>query len=261
MKMLKLFTDYFKFNLSANLEYRASFWIQVFGMFLNNSSFIIFWLILYNQVGELIQGYKFSDVMFLWSLGAFGYGIAAVFLGNDSYISRIIYSGELDVYLLQPKPVLPNLLASRMIITGWGDITYGLILFIFTQPLEISKILLFIFFSVLFALVLVSLRIIYHSLTFFFGNAESFAFTVSETVLVFMLYPGSIFKGPAVWLLHTLIPAAFIAYIPVELFKHFELKTFLILIGADSVFMIIAFLIFKTGLIFYESGNRMGTRV
>jgi ABC-2 type transport system permease protein len=261
MKTARLFLHYFRFNLSANLEYRASFWIQVFGMFLNNSSFIIFWLILYNQVGEVIQGYRFNDVMFLWSLGTAGYGLGAVFLGNSSSISRIIYTGELDVYLLQPKPVLLNLLASRMIISGWGDLTYGIVLFILTQQLTLSKIILFTGFSVLFALVHVSLRVIYHSLTFFFGNAESFALTASEMVIIFMLYPGSIFKGPVVWILHTLIPAAFIAYIPVELFNEFELKTFIILLGTDLIFILFAVFIFKIGLKYYESGNRIGTRV
>ena len=35
-------------------------------------------------------------------------GFAGVFLGNAGFLSRSIYTADLDVYLLQPKGVLSN---------------------------------------------------------------------------------------------------------------------------------------------------------
>ena len=134
--VVKLIAHYFRFNLSASMAYKASFLIQVFGMVLNNSAFIVFWYFLFDRIGGNIQGFEFNDVMFLWALAAMGFGMSVVVCGNATHLSRIIYSGELDVYLLQPKPVLPNVLVSRMIVSGWGDITYGLVLFAATQTLE-----------------------------------------------------------------------------------------------------------------------------
>jgi ABC-2 type transport system permease protein len=259
--MIRLLGHYVRYNLSAGMEYRTSFLVQVFGMVLNNSAFIVFWLILFQRIGGSIRGYGFQDVMFLWSLAALGFGIAAVFAGNSYSISRIIYQGELDVYLLQPKPVLPNLLFSRMIISGWGDMCYGIILFLCTQPLRLDKILLFILFSILMATVLVSLRVLYHSLTFFLGNAEQFAATASELVLSFMLYPGTIFEGPVTWLLHSLLPAALVAYIPVSIFNEFDALRLLWLIAADFLVLLAAIGLFHLGLRMYESGNRIGTRI
>jgi ABC-2 type transport system permease protein len=257
---LRLLGHYLRFNLAAGMEYRASFLTQVLGMVLNNASFIIFWLILFERIGD-IRGYGFREVMFLWALSATGYGLAGVFLGNAGGLSRAIMLGELDVYLLQPKPVLPSFLASRMSVSAWGDILYGLVLFAVTQPPEPGKVALFLLFSVLFCLVLASLRVAYHSLTFFLGNAEDFAATASELVLSFALYPGTIFEGPSTVVLHSLVPAALVAWIPVELFARFDAGRLALLVGADILVVGCALLAFRLGLRSYESGNRIGARM
>jgi ABC-2 type transport system permease protein len=258
---LRLFRRMVACNIAAGMEYRASFLTQVVGMMFNNSVFILFWMILYERLGTTIKGYAFGDVMFLWALSAAGYGISAVFLGNASSLSRTIYTGELDVYLLQPKPLLPSFLASRMSIPGWGDLAYGVILFAVTQSLSPGRIALFLAFSILMAAVLAAIRVLYHSLTFFFGNAEDFAGTASEVVLSFMLYPGSIFEGPVNLLLHSLIPAALIAYIPAELFRAFDAGRMALLVAADLLIVLAAWVLFSLGLRKYESGNRIGTRL
>jgi ABC-2 type transport system permease protein len=208
----------------------------------------------------MIAGYGFRDVMFLWSLAATGYGISAVLMGNASQLSRIIYAGELDVYLLQPKPVLPNLLFSRMQVSGLGDLAYGVILFVFTQPLTIAGVALFGVFAVLASLIFTSLRVFYHSFTFSFGNAEDFAATASELSVAFTTYP-DVFRGATRWLLHSLIPAGLIAFVPAELFREFDVVTFLFLVLADAALMGAALLAFRRGLTRYESGNRIGTRL
>lgn len=259
--VLRMISHYLRFNLSANMAYRGSFLIQVFGMVLNNSAFIIFWWFLLERIGGTLAGYQFADVMFLWALAATGFGASVVLLGNSPMISRIIYSGELDVYLLQPKPVLTNLLSSRMIVSGWGDIAYGIILFVATQPMTLSGWLLFFLFSFLMMMVVTAVRVAYHSLTFLFGNAEGFASVASEMIISFMIYPGTIFKGMSSVLLHSLIPAALVGHIPARIFKEFDPVLVLIVIAADAAVVAVSVLLFRLGLRRYESGNRMATRM
>jgi len=257
---IRLFGHYVRFNLAAGMEYRASFVTQVLGMVLNNASFIVFWLIMFAQLGD-IRGYGFREVMFLWALSAVGYGMAGAFLGNASNLSRTIMLGELDVYLLQPKPVLPSLLASRMSISAWGDMLYGVVLYAVTQPIAVVPIALFLLFSLLFCLVLASVRVLYHRRTFFLGNAEEFAGTASELVIAFALYPGSIFQGPESLVLHSLVPAALVAWIPIELFQTFSWSRLAILVGADALVIGATLGLFHLGLRRYESGNRIGARM
>jgi ABC-2 type transport system permease protein len=243
------------------MAYSTSFLIQVFGMALNNSAFVIFWIVLFDRIGGNIAGYAFADVMFLWAVAASGVGLGVVFFGNAHMLSRVIYAGELDVYLLQPKPVLPNVVMSRMIVAGWGDFMYGVILFVITQKITLGGVALFALFAVLLAFVYSAIRVIYHSISFYLGNAEGFAQLAGELIITFMIYPGSIFKGASAWILHSLIPAAIVAYIPARIFKEFDLLTLLIVIAADAVIVAIAFFVFKRGLRRYESGNLIGTRM
>lgn len=260
VEMFRLWGKYIRFNLAASMEYRISFIVQVMGMVLNNSAFIFFWLILFERVGD-INGYGFKEVMLLWSLAAAGFGFNEVLLGNGRSLSRIIYQGELDVYLLQPVPLLPNILCSRMNISGWGDILYGLLLFFFTQEITLPGIMLFSGACLLAALLFSSVNVFYHSLTFFLGNGESLATSAYNMILTFATYPGTIFKGASTWIMHTLLPAGLIIWIPMELILEFSWIRFFILLAADSILILAALIMFRTGLKRYASGNRMGTRI
>ena len=258
--MFRLIGKYIKFNLASAMEYRLSFLIQAGGMILNNTAFIFFWLILFEKVGD-INGYGFREVMLLWALATAGFGLNEVFMGNGRLISRIIYQGELDVYLLQPVPLLPNILCSRMNTSGWGDLAYGFILFFLTQELTVRTIVLFFFFSLLAAVLFSSANVFYHSLTFFLGNGESLAVSAYNMILTFGTYPGSIFKGTSTWIMHTLLPAGLIIWIPMELIMDFSLKRALLLLAANGILILSSLTLFRTGLKRYASGNRMGTRL
>ena len=199
---------------------------------------------------------------------AAGFGLGAMVCGNSAYLSRIIYQGDLDVYLTQPKPVLPNLLASRMSVSSWGDLLYGLGLVAVSQPLTPAGIGLFLLFVLLAAGVLVAVRVLYHSLTFLLGNAEDLAGLGSEQIITFSLYPGTIFDAPVVAvILHTLIPAALVAHLPADLFRAVTRGTGLdwgllaVVIGGDAALIAAACAAFALGLRRYESGNRIGARI
>ncbi len=261
MKLIRLFGHYVKLNLQSAMEYRAAFLTQVFGMILNNSAFIIFWHVLFEAVGDDIAGWDFTAVMFLWSITAFGFGLASVFLGNARFLSQIIYTGELDVYLLQPKPVLPNVIWARSTISGWGDTFYGLLLFGLTQPLSTYGVAMFLGFGIALALVYTAMRVIYHSLTFYLGNAEEFATTATELMILFSIYPGGVFDGPTMWILHSAIPAGLVAFIPAQLFASFDPTLLLAVLAADAFIIAVAVFVFSRGLRRYESGNRIGARL
>ena len=267
-RTLRLLARYFRVNLAANTAYPVPFAIQVVAMAANNAMFLAFWAILFEAIGAPIAGYTFTDVMFLWAVAAAGFGLGAVVCGNSAHLSRIIYRGDLDVYLAQPKPVLPNLLASRMSVSSWGDLLYGLGLFAVSQPLTAPSIALFLLFVLLAAGVLVAVRVLYHGLTFFLGNAEDLAGVGSEQIITFSLYPGTIFDGPLVAvILHTLIPAALVAHLPADLFRAAVRGTGMdwgllaIIAAGDAALIAAACALFALGLRRYESGNRIGARI
>ncbi len=261
-----LVLNYLRTNLKAAMEYRGAFLISVFGMVLNNASFILFWLLLLNRIGGELNGYGFDQVMYLWAVVSSGYGLSVLFFGNASRLSQLIVNGDVDVYLLQPAQLLPNILGSRMQVSGLGDLMYGVLLFAFTQGAGPTQWLLFLVFIILGALMTTAVFVLFHSLTFFMGNAEGTAHLATEAFISFSIYPGSVFKGPVRWILHSMIPVAWTAWVPAELAAGVFAggvfwQRMLLLLVVDGLFLAAAIALFYLGLRRYESGNRIGARM
>lgn len=253
-KSLKLMFYYFKFNISSAMEYRVSFLIQSIGMIINNSAFIFFWWILFNNVNS-IGGYGFKDVMMLWALSSTSFGMCFVVFGNINQITRMILNGELDTYLLQPKDPLINIIYSKTIVSAWGDTLYGIILFFFIKGINIKIFLLFLLFCITGAIMFSSVLITIHSLSFYTGNTEGLAQLVTEFLISFSIYPEGIFKGGIKYILYTIIPAGFMVYIPAKVFNDFNISRIFAVLAAALIWMCIAYMMFYRGLKKYESGN------
>lgn len=253
-KSLKLMGYYFKFNISSVMEYRVSFLIQCFGMILNNSAFIFFWWILFKNVNT-IGGYGFKEEMMLWALMSTSFGLCFVFFGNVNQITRMILNGELDTYLLQPKDPLINILCSKTIVSAWGDTLYGVILFLVIKGFDPRTFLLFLLLCITGALIFSSVLVTFHALSFYAGSAEGLSQTVTEFFISFSIYPEGIFNNAVKYVLYTVIPVAFIVYIPAKLINEFSILRLLEVLGVTLLWMIIAYTVFYKGLKKYESGN------
>lgn len=259
-KHLILIFKFFKYNLSAAMEYRGSFIIQVAGMFLNNIFWIYYWWIIFSKVPN-IAGYSFRDTMMVWAIATSSFGFGFIVFGNASYLSSIIINGELDSYLTQPKDTYINIMASRMSVSAWGDFIYGIVLFLITFGLDIQKLLLFVLFVILGGLLITSVVATAGVLTFFIGNAG----TVAETIMIFIItletYPEGIYKGYVKWIIFSLLPAGFITFVPVRLLNCFDWNTLLLLFVIDAAYLVLGYWFFKFGLKKYESGNLITTKL
>ncbi|GCD10841.1 ABC transporter permease [Clostridium tagluense] len=253
-KSLKLMGYYFKFNISSVMEYRMSFLVQCFGMILNNSAFIFFWWILFENIST-IGGYGFKDEMMLWALMSTSFGLCFVVFGNVNQITRMIINGELDSYLLQPKDPLINILCSKTIVSAWGDTLYGVILFFIIKGFHVRSFLLFLLFCITGALILASVLVTFHALSFYSGNTEGLAQLATEFFISFSIYPEGIFSNAVKYILYTVIPVAFVVYIPAKVINEFSLVMLLEVLGVALVWIVIAYTMFYKGLKKYESGN------
>ncbi len=247
---------YFFLNISAAMEYRTSFLLQVFGMFLNNLSFAFFWWLLFERF-QSIGGYGFREVMLLWAFSSAGYGVSFVVFGNSNKLVEIILKGELDSYLLQPKNVLLNVIGSKTNVAAWGDLLYGIILYHIIEGISLKGSLLFVVFTLTAALLYTSVMTTFNASAFYFGNIRALANLAFEFTITLSIYPTDMFKGFIRVALFTIIPAGFITMIPINLVDHFELKSFILLLLAVISWMLIACIVFYKGLKKYESGNLM----
>lgn len=255
----RLFREVFSANVAAVVEYRVSFLLQFFGMMLNNASFLVFWLVLTQHTGT-IGGWTFGDVLFLWALGPAAFGLAHAVFGNLRQTGALILQGDLDVYLLQPKDPLFHLLISRTIPSAWGDLIYGLglVLFLTQDPLKLG---LFLLFTVTGALIFVGAFGLVQTLTFWLGNISGMAAAFTEFLLTFTLYPESVFPDQMRWVLYSLVPAGFLAFLPIHVLRTFDWVWLPVILVAALGLLALNWWMFQRGLKRYESGNAIGARV
>lgn len=258
MRQLRAFArflgGYIGANVQSALEYRLSFASQIFAMLINDLMWLIFWLAYFGKF-QLVAGWGRDEIVMLWAVTAAGYGLGTAICGNLFLLAGIIVRGELDVYLTMPKPVLPHALISKMNLTAPGDVLFGLLVFgIFVQP-TIAQWALFLLFTITTAAVFVGFATITQSLAFWLGNAEGLAAQLANALLSFSTYPTVIFNGAVKIALFTVLPAGFIAYVPVQLLRSFSWPLLLGLLAFCCAIVAAGWLVFRAGLRRYESGN------
>lgn len=250
----------FGVNLKSALEYRVNFLVQFFGMMLNNAAFAAFWAVLIGRTGA-VGGYGFSDVMFVWGLVSTSFGLAHVLAGNVRQLGKIVMEGGLDVYLSQPKDALVNLLASRTVVSAWGDFVYGFIVLALLPGTDAARVALFCALALPGAVIFAATFSAVESLAFFMGNAQALASALSEFMLSFSLYPEGVFGKGYRWVLYSLVPSAFVAFVPLRAYRAMDWSVVPILWLIACIYGAVAYGVFAAGLKRYESGNRMDARV
>jgi len=95
-------------------------------------------------------------------------------------------------------------------------------------------------------------------LAFFTGNAQSAAFQARYALILFPIYPGSIFHGLARVRLMTLIRSAFVTHVPVELLRRFDPGQMALLVAFTGALWSAALWVFHVGLPRGSSPLRIG---
>ena len=259
MKTMRLVLGYLRHNLMSAMAYRGAFVLQVVGMLLNDAMLLFFWWVLFNRLPTL-RGWDLAGVMTLYGIVAFGFGAATVVCGNAFLMARIVASGHLDYYLALPADPLVHLLVSRMSLPGWGDLLFGLMVFLVAAPGRWASLPLFLILGLIAGLILVAFSVLVGSLAFWVGQADSLASQAINAVITFSLYPVEIFPGVVRVLLYTLIPAAFVGSIPAVLLSDFQWERLAFLVTVSAGITLAARWVFRQGLRRYESGNLVTMR-
>ena len=249
-----------RLNLASNMEYRASFLSQIVGMIINNGIYFVFWLLFFDRFGE-VRGYQINEIYMLFAVLTLAFGLAFTFAGNAPQVAYLIAQGRLDYYLALPRPVLPHLIFSRMGQSTIGDLTFGVIAFLFAGQLDLVSIVLFLVTTCLAAVIFLAMGVITGSLAFFLGNASQLSDRLLQTMLTFGLYPFGLFQGVVRFVLLTLIPAAFIGAVPVQVIQFRDPGALALQAGVAALSVVIMVAVFRLGLRRYESGSAININI
>ncbi|MGE0703385.1 MAG: ABC transporter permease [Vicinamibacterales bacterium] len=245
-------------NLKASLMLRKAFAAQMLFMALNNLTFFAFWWLLMRRV-PTIRGWVLGDVQVLFGIVAVAFGLAVTVAGGVRHLGRLIDEGELDTLLVQPKSVLVHAWGLRSQASGFGDAVSGLALIAWSGQVswnDAPRIAMAIGAS---AVVFVATGTLFFSLPFWMGRVDALSRQLWELLVTFALYPEPLFGGALRLVLFTLLPAAWVGYVPVRVVHEDGWAPLVLLALAATGYMTLAVFAFSQGLNRYSSGSRFAT--
>jgi ABC-2 type transport system permease protein len=247
-------------NMKASLALRGAFWARAIFMFLNNLIFLIMWWVFFDYF-EQVRGWRMADMLAIYAVAAGTYGLAVVLGAGVNDLARLISQGDLDTFLTQPKHPLLTSVASRSEAAGWGDMASGALLYGLSGYVAPQTIPICLFVTLCGCLVYLATCVMLHSLSFWLGDTHQVSRQASQFILIFSIYPKTIFSGWLKLVLFTAIPAGFITFLPVDLVRHFSWPVMAAVAAGALGYTCVAAIVFRAGLRRYESGNRFGVRV
>lgn len=248
-----------KYNIMRQMVNKVTFITNIIFMILNNASFIVQWIILFSLKDE-IGGYTIKEVILLWGMAAGVFGISHIFFYKAFEMSDLIINGKLDTFLVQPKNVFLSVISSDTSVSAIGDLIYGYICLLI-YGFSIKNFILFILFSITGGIILTAFASIVGSLCFWITKGDILADSLTNAMINFATYPGTIFKTGIKLVLYTVIPVGIANYLPVDTILNFNIAKFLYIIVFTILITILAFVTFNKGLKRYSSSNLMSSRI
>ena len=245
-------------NLKASLALRGAFVLQVAFMALNNFTFFVFWWVLMRRVTTL-RGWQLADVQLLFGLVAVSVGLTVTVAGGVRHLGRLIENGDLDTLLTQPRSVLVYALGIRSQPSGAGDLLSGLIFIATSGEVAWHTVPVLVVALLASAVVFLACGIVFFSLAFWLGHVETLARQLWELLITFSLYPEPLFGGVLRLALFTVLPAGFVAYLPVRVVQAPSVPLVCLLALGAGAYLGLAVLMFDRGLRRYASGSRFST--
>lgn len=256
---LGLACAYVKLNWRIQMQYRGAFLSQAGAMFLNNSAWLIFWILFFTKF-PVVRGATQTDLVTLWAIAAGGFGLAHAVCYNAAILPSIIARGQLDVWLLYPRAVLPHLLLGKMSASAIGDAIFGYAIYIVLVKPDLPHFTLFVFLTLSVAILFIGFGMVAGSLGFFVGNAETLSEQWFFSMITFSTYPHTLFDGWVKVVLFTVIPAGFVSALPIEALRNLSLLDAALSLAGALTVLAIGVGTFYFGLSKYESGNLMEMR-
>lgn len=261
MKTISLMLHFWKLNFLSALEYKMSFFIQVFMMIVNDALFFFVWILFFKIFGT-IGGLDMGHFAILLSIMVMVFWIVHTFFAGYYKIWMLIEEGKLDSHLLLPGNLLVRLTTSSMMTVAIGDILYAFLLMFLIPNLSIFIVVQIIFYAMIGSITFIGFMLIFTSLSFYIGSSRNIVKWMFEWLLWPSHYPPGIFEGTILkYILMTILPVYFMVFAQFELVLEFRLEKFLFLIWWSIFFLALWSFVFYRGLKRYESGNMIQTNV
>jgi ABC-2 type transport system permease protein len=221
--MMALFFRFSKLNLKSTLEYKFDRFFLAFAVFCREMvSIIVMYLILTRLIR--IKGWEMNEMFFLYSFLFLSYSLFIFLFTGIRDFDNMVYSGELDRYLIRPLGLMYQIVASRVDYCATiGHGVVGIILFMKTATnvgidWGFKNITYYIAALVGGAIIQASLFMISSCFSFWAVKTVNLRNLIFFNSRRFAGYPISFYPGIIQKMLIFIVPFAFVSYFPAQFF-------------------------------------------
>mgnify|MGYP000875725351 CR=1 FL=1 len=250
-------------NLESAMELRTSFFLQVFGMMLNNTAHLSLWIYFFHVFGS-INGWTSVEVIGLQGILAFVFGIGMSFANGVSHLPEYVDRGVFDQFLLSPRNLYIRIMMNRMGVSSLGDILFGVLLimlYLVMASATLAQVLILL--SLLPAVVCLFINYLFviNLIGSLIPDATSLVKNLFMLQLAPATYPYGLFQGFSRVFFIFIVPGLTTAGLPIDIVRSFHLREYAIVWGVSIVWTILAWFLLKKAVRRYESGNLTGARI
>lgn len=205
-------------SIRAQMQYRYNFFMNIIGWAMNYAgTAVAIWVLLYSF--QVIQGWNFWELLFLFALSVLTWGICILFFFHFRSLDQYIVNGTFDRFLVRPLHPFLHFMALKFDVGAFGHLAISIGAFILSyQKLGLSWVLgkWFILGGVLLggALIQGGMLVLISALAFWTTRSERVFWVVMFPARNLINYPLTIYPPGVQWFMTFLLPFAFINYLP-----------------------------------------------
>lgn len=240
-------------NVRRSMALKFTFCLSLILTIIKQLLFLVSWKFFFLHY-KLVNGWHFEHMLLMYGLVCFAIGFMEVFFIGLKDIPKMVETAQLDTYLLQPKNIILNMALSRSDPSALGEVITGIIL-IFYSGFLTSHFPFVVIALITSAFFVFALHLYIACLAFYMNNSHEFIRELSLNVVIISTQPNSAYYGILKIFTFTLLPVAFLSFLPIEFFRTGLIHYFLLSITGTFGFFAFACWLFHAGLKRYESGN------
>jgi ABC-2 type transport system permease protein len=205
-------------RVRAQLQYRASFALQSFGMFLISFLDFAAILVIFANVPQL-GGWSVSEVALLYAVSSLAFALTDIVIGHLDYLPQLVRDGSFDLLLVRPRSTLFQVVTQDFQIRRIGKLAQSILVLVYAlATLDIQwspdKVALFVAMIPAGVIIFASIWIAAICIVFWTTEGNEAANAVTYGGTFFAQYPINIYDRWLRRFLAYVIPTAFVAYFP-----------------------------------------------
>lgn len=258
MRLYRIFASQY---VKTVLQSKTDFFVGLSGFLISQAAGLAFLYLVFEQIPAM-KDWSLEQMLFIYGFAQIPRGIDHLLTDNLWMVGwQMVIKGTFDKYILRPMNIFFQIVCEKVQFDALGELLVGCI-FVGravangTVQVTVPKTLLFVVSVVAGTVIYTSVKLFLASLAFWLKDSSPLM-TTAYDVADFAKYPVEIYARPIRIVLMTILPFAFVAYIPSTFFLiHANIwKTIGAECGLAVLFWLFSYSVFKKGLTLYESAG------